>query len=156
MEEELIKKLDEKIKEIVDTEINVANIEYLCKLAKVRHMAKEDKEMNYGNYGNYGRPKRGSYGEYGYGAYNYGNYGNEYGRRGVDAKYRAGEEMDRMAGEYARYSESYGRYGNSEETDKAFHYMVKSLEDFIKALHEEAETPQQKQELMQALQNSMK
>ena len=154
MEEKLIKKIDEKIKEIVDTEVNVANIDFLCKLAKVKHMTKEDTEMNYGNYG---RPKRGAYGEYGYGAYgNYGNYGNEYGRRGVDSKYRAGEEMDRMAGEYARYSESYGRYGNSEETDKAFHYMVKSLEDFIKALHEEAETPQQKQELMQALQNSMR
>ena len=149
MEEELIKKIDERIKEIVDTEVNVANIDFLCKLAKVKHMTKEDKEMNYGNYG---RP---GHGAYGYGAYN-GNYGNEYGRRGVDSKYRAGEYMDRMAGEYARYSDSYGRYGNGEETDKAFHYMVKALEDFIKALHEEAETPGQKQELMQALQNSMR
>ena len=43
----------------------------------------------------------------------------------------------------------------SEETDKSFHYMVKSLEDFIRVLHEEAETPQQKQMLNETLQRSM-
>lgn len=44
----------------------------------------------------------------------------------------------------------------TEETDKSFHYMVKALEDFIKVLHEEAETPQQKQMLNEALQKSMR
>ena len=34
--------------------------------------------------------------------------------------------------------------------------MIKALEDFIKVLYEEADTPQQKQQLMQALQNSMR
>ena len=62
-----------------------------------------------------------------------------------------------MAGEYGRYQESRGRYGaGDEETDKSFHYMVKALEDFIKVLEEEAETQQQKMELKQALQNSMR
>lgn len=107
---------------------------------------------NYGNYGNYGRG--GSYGEYGRGSY--GNYGEgSYGRRGRDSKYRGDDAMDRMAGEYGRYSENRSRYGASEETDKSFHYMVKALEDFIKVLYEEAETQQQKQMLAQTLQSSM-
>ena len=107
--------------------------------------------MNYGNYGAYnGRgPGHGSYG-------NYNNYGENYGRRGYDTKYRGHEYIDRMSGEYGRYMESRNRYGAGEETDKSFHYMVKALEDFIKVLHEEAETPQQKQMLNEILQRSMR
>ena len=114
----------------------------------------------YGNYGNYSgrRPGYDSYGRYGenYGNYGYGNYGENYGRQGRDMRYRGDEEMDRMMGEYGRYMESRSRYGAGEETDKSFHYMVKALEDFIRVLHEEAETPQQKQMLNEALQKSMK
>lgn len=84
----------------------------------------------------------------------YGNYG-EYGRRGYDRRYRGDDELDRMSGEYGRYQESRS-YGHEEESDKSFHYMVKSLEDFIRVLYEEAETPQQKQQLMSAIQNSMR
>ena len=105
----------------------------------------------YGNYNGRG-PGHGSYGNYGRDAY--GNYG-EYGRRGYDMKYRGDAELDRMAGEYGRYQESRGRYGAGEETDRSYHYMVKALEDFIRVLHEEAETPQQKQMLNEALQRSM-
>ena len=156
MEEKVIEKVDEKIKHILDEDINTNNLDHLYKLSKIKHMAKEDKEMygNYGNYGNYGgrRPGYDTYGRD-----NYGEYGRDsYGRRGYDMKYRGDEELDRMAGEYGRYMESRNRYGTGEETDKSFHYMVKALEDFIKVLHEEAETPQQKQQLMQALQNSMR
>ena len=62
-----------------------------------------------------------------------------------------------MYDDYGRYMESRERYGaGDQETDKSFHYMVKALEDFIKVLHEEAETPQQKQQLMESLQNSMR
>lgn len=155
MEEKLIEKTDEKIKEILQEDINPNNLEYLYKLAKIKHLAKEEKEMygNYGrNYGNYGRgagyDSYGNYGEYGRG----GNYG----RRGVDSRYRGDDELDRMAGEYGRYQESRSRYGAGEETDKSFMYMVKALEDFIMVLKEEADTPQQKQQLMQSLQNSMR
>jgi len=165
-DKELEKKVDEKIKEIVDDEITPNNLEYLYKLRKIKHMVKEDENM-YGNYGNYngrraGYDSYGNYGEYGnYGNYGYGNYGDgsygrgNYGRRGYDAKYRGDEEIDRMIGEYGRYQESRDRYGASEETDKSFHYMVKALEDFIKVLNEEAETPQQKQMLKETLQRSM-
>ena len=153
MEESLVKKTEESINRILKEGITTTNLDNLYKLSKINHMAKEDKNMNYGNYG------RGGYGNYGnYGEGSYGEYGRggNYGRRGYDARYRGEEELDRVAGEYGRYQESRGRYGASEETDKSFHYMVKALEDFIKVLHEEAETPQQKQMLNEALQKSMR
>ena len=163
MEDKLIEKVDEKLKEIIETEINPNNLDYLYKLSKIKHMVKEDKEMNYGNYGNYGarRPGYDSYGNYGnygnYGEGSYGEYGrNSYGRRGYDMKYRGDDSLDRMAGEYGRYQESRSRYGAGEESDKSFHYMVKALEDFIKVLHEEADTQQQKQMLNETLQRSMR
>ena len=155
LEEQVIKKAEEKIKEILDDDINANNINNLYMLSKIKHLAKEDKNMygNYGNYGNYGgrRPGYDSYGRYGE------NYGDgSYGRRGYDMKYRGDDSLDRMAGEYGRYQESRSRYGAGEETDKSFHYMVKALEDFVKVLHEEAETPQQKQMLNETLQRSMR
>ena len=60
-----------------------------------------------------------------------------------------------MSGEYGRYQESRQRYGAGEETDKSYHYMVKALEDFIRVLHEEADTEQQRQMLRETLQRSM-
>jgi len=149
LEEEVIKKTSEEIDKIIKEGLTINNLDNLYKLSKIKHMAKEDKEM----YGNYGarRPGYDSYGRY------YGEYGrDEYGRRGYDMKYRGDDELDRMAGEYGRYMESRNRYGASEETDRSFHYMVKALEDFIKVLHEEADTPQQKQMLNETLQRSMR
>lgn len=156
MEDRVIEKVDEKIQHILDEDINTNNLEHLYKLSKIKHYAKEDKEMNY-VYGNYGarRPGYDSYGRDNYGEY--GNYGENYGRRGRDMKYRGDDSLDRMSGEYGRYMESRQRYGaGSQESDKSFHYMVKALEDFVMVLKEEAETPQQKQQLMEALQNSMR
>lgn len=154
MEDKVIEKVDEKIKHIIDEDINTNNLDHLYKLSKIKHMAKEDKEM-YGEYGNYGRGRRAGYDNYG--RDNYGEYGRDsYGRRGYDMKYRGHEHLDRMYDDYGRYMESRNRYGAGEETDKSFHYMVKALEDFIMVLKEEAETPQQKQQLMQSLQNSMR
>lgn len=159
MEEKLTKEAENSINKILEEGLNTNNLDYLYKLVDIYKDAKEVENMNYGNYGNYGeygrRPGYDSYGEYG----NYGNYGEygrgSYGRRGYDMKYRGGQELDRMAGEYGRYMESRSRYGAGEETDKSFYYMVKALEDFIKVLEQEAETPQQKQQLNEALQRSM-
>ena len=157
MHEKLEKKTEESINKILDEGITTANLDHLYKLTKINHIAKEEESMNYGNYG---RGRGAGYDAYGrgYGEYNgYGNYGENYGRRGRDMRYRGDEELDRMAGEYGRYQESRGRYGAADqETDKSFHYMVKALEDFIMVLKEEAETQEQKQQLMQALQNSMR
>ena len=146
MQETLKEKTEESINKILKEGITTNNLDHLYKLTKINHIAKEDTNMNYGNYGNYGNYNAGG---------NYGNY-NEYGRRGVDSRYRGQEYMDRMYQEYGRYHEGRERYGASEETDKSFMYMVKALEDFIKVLEEEADTPQQKQQLRQALQNSMR
>jgi len=158
-ENKLLKMVEEALERQTANGINTNNLDVVYKLAKIKHMSKEDENMNYGNYGNYnGRgPGHGSYGEYGRGNYGeYGNYGENYGRRGYDRKYRGDDSLDRMAGEYGRYMESRERYGAGEETDKSFHYMVEALKDFIKVLHEEAETPQQKQMISQALQSSMR
>ena len=151
MHEKLEKKTEESINKILDEGITTNNLDHLYKLAKINHIAKEEESMNYGNYGAR-RPGYDSYGRDSYGEYGRGSYG----RRGYDMKYRGEEEIDRMAGEYGRYMENRNRYGASEETDKSFHYMVKALEDFIMVLHEEAETPQQKQMLTEALQKSMR
>lgn len=149
MHEKLEKKTEESINKILDEGITTNNLDHLYKLTKINHIAKEEENMNYGNYGRAGYNA--------YGRDEYGNYGRDnYGRRGYDTRYRGDEYMGRMQDEYGRYMESRSRYGAGEETDKSFHYMVKALEDFIKVLGEEAETPQQKQELMQALQNSMR
>ena len=154
MEDRVIEKVTESIKNIMDEGITTNNIDNLVKLSKIKHYAKEDKEM-YGNYGR--RPGYDTYGRDNYGTY-YGEYGRDsYGRRGYDMKYRGDDSLDRMAGEYGRYMESRDRYGaGSEESSKSFHYMVKALEDFIMVLKQEADSPEQKQQLMQSLQNSMR
>ena len=150
VDDKTIEKTEQSIEKILDEGLNTNNLEHLYKLSKIKHMAKEDKEM-YENYGNYGRGRRAGYDSYGRGDYR--GYDN-YGRRGYDMKYRGEDELDRMSGEYERYQES-RRYGAGEETDKSFHYMVKALEDFIRVLHEEAETEPQRQMLRETLQRSM-
>ena len=161
-EKKVIEKTTESINKIIDDGLNTNNLETLYKLSKIKHMAKEDENMN--NYGNYsgrnpghGSYGRGNYGEYGEGSYGeYGNYGRDgYGRRGRDMRYRGDDYLERMSGEYGRYMENRSRYGASEETDKSFHYMVEAYKDFSKYLFEEAETPQQKQMLREAMQQSM-
>jgi len=144
MEEKVIERMEESIQRIMDEGVNTNNLEHLYKLSKIKHLAKEDKEMNNEYYGNYGGRRAG-----------YDSYG-RYGRRGYDMRYRGEEELDRISGEYDRYQENRSRYGANEETDKSFHYMVKALEDFIRVLHEEADTPQQKQMLNETLQRSMR
>lgn len=157
MEDRMLQLVDETLERTIKDGLTTNNLDIVYKLSKIKHMAKEDKEMNYGNYSGR-RPGYDTYGRDSYGNYeNYGNYDRRsYGARGRDMRYRGDDELDRMYSEYGRYQESRSRYGAGEETDKSFHYMVKSLEDFIRVLEEEAETPQQKQQLRQALQNSMR
>lgn len=161
MEDKMLKLVEDTLEKTIEDGLTMNNLDIVYKLSKIKYMTKEDKEMN--NYGNYGG-RRAGYDSYG----NYGTYGNHgegsyeeygrgsYGRRGYDMKYRGDDSLDRMAGEYGRYQESRSRYGAGEETDKSFYYMVKALEDFIKVLYEEAETPQQKQMLNETLQRSMR
>ena len=150
MEDKLIEKSEEVIKRILDEGLTTNNLDTVYKLTKIKHMAKEDKEMNnYGNY--YGR--RAGYDTYG--RDNYGEYGN-YGQRGRDMRYRGDDYTDRISGEYHRYMESRERYGAGEESDKAFHFMAKTLGEYLEFLHEEADTPQKKQMLNETLQRNMR
>lgn len=151
MEDKVIEKVDEKIKHILDEDINTNNLDHLYKLSKIKYYTEEGKNMN-----NYGYGRRAGYDSYG--RDNYGEYGRDsYGRRGYDMKYRGHEYIDRIGNEYGRYMEGRERYGaGDQETDKSFHYMVKALEDFIQVLHEEASTPQQKQMLNETIQRSMR
>jgi hypothetical protein len=84
MEERIIECTEKKIKEVLDSDINMNNIEYLYKLSKIRQMAKEDECMRYNDYNDYGR-RRG-----------FNSYGEDYGRRGRDMKYRGYGHLDRM------------------------------------------------------------
>jgi len=159
MENKIQEETEKLLKKIVEEKTLANNIDGVYKLVKINKMLKEEDNM-YGNYEGYsGRgPGHGSYGNYGeYNRGSYDEYGRDnYGRRGVDRRYRGHDHLDRMYSEYGRYNESRERYGAGEETDKSFHYMIKALEDFIMVLHEEADSPQQKQQLKQALQNSMR
>lgn len=148
VEDKTIEKTTESIEKILNDGLNTNNIDNLYKLSKIKHMAKEDESMNYGNYGG----RRAGYDAYGRDEYGRGGYG----ARGRDMRYRGHDHLDRMYDDYGRYMESRERYGAGEETDRSFHYMIKALEDFIMVLHEEADTPQQKQMLNETLQRSMR
>ena len=159
MHEKLEKKTEESINKILEEGITTNNLDHLYKLTKINHIAKEEENMNnYGNYGNYNgrRPGYDTYGRDEYGRSGYGEYGRgNYGARGRDMRYRGDDYIDRMAGEYGRYEESRSRYGAGKESDEAYRYMTESLKDFTKYLFETADTPQQKQMLREALQQSM-
>lgn len=171
MENEKIKEqLKELKKGILEEGIqNNNNLEHIYKIVDIEKdlcEIEEAKDMRYGRYDGYGNSYgRDSYGRGSYGEYNdgYSGYGarrrdsrGRYMERGYDTKYRGDDSLNEMHEQYGRYNENRERYGAADqETDKSFHYMVKALEDFIQVLYEEAETQEQKQQLMQTLQKSM-
>lgn len=165
MENEKIKEQLKDIKKgILEEGIqNNNNLEHIYKIVDIEkdlcEIEEAKEKMRYGRYDNsYGRDSYGrdSYREYndGYGARRRDSRG-RYMERGYDTKYRGDDSLNEMHEQYGRYNDSRERYGASEETDKSFHYMLKALEDFIKVLHEEAETESQRQMLRETLQRSM-
>lgn len=153
----LLKLTEETIERTIKDGLTTNNLDIVYKLAKIKHIAKEDENMNYGNYNGYnGRgPGHGSYGR---GNYNEGNYGeyneryNDYGRRGVDSKYRGYGHLDRMYNEYGNYSYGRERYGANEDTKKSLEYMLRSMEDFARMLKEEAQSQEEVQMIKQTAQ----
>lgn len=143
MHQKVLEKTEEMIEKVIEQGIDAGNnLEVLDKLVDIHKDIKEELCM----YNSYGR----------YDAYGRDNYGRDsYGRRGYDAKYRGYDHVDRIGEDYGRYMASRERYGAGEDTDRAHHYMIKSLEDFIKFLYEDAQTAQQKQMISEALQRSM-
>ena len=140
MEKRLIEIVDNKVKEVLDSDINANNIEYLYKLYKIRHMAKEDENMYYNNYGNYNRMP------------GYNNYGESYNRQGRDIKYRGYDTLDRMYNNYGRYEEDRERYGHNEDTKRSLQYMLQSMEDFARMLREDATSQEEVEMIRQTAQ----
>ena len=130
MEEKLINITDKKLEEVID-HIDGNSIEYIYKLAKIRHMAKEDECMRYNDYNDYGRRP------------GFNSYGEEYGRRGRDMKYRGYDHLDRMYNDYGRYEYGRERYGHNEDTKRSLKYMLESMEDFARMLREDAQSQEE-------------
>ena len=151
---------EQSIENTIKEGITTANLDLLGKLVDIHkdisqeeYWKRKEKEfMNYGNYGNYGN-YNGNYGREQYG--NYGEYGREnYGRRGVDRKYRGHDKIDRMYGEYGRYEEgreqyNAGNYGAKEDTMKSLKYMLESMVDFVEMLKSEANSQEEVQLIKQ-------
>ena len=150
MEEKLIECIDKKIKEVLDQDINTNNIEYLYKLCKIKHMAKEDENMKYNGYNGYSNYN--NYNDYNGRRAGFNSYGENYGRRGQDAKYRGYEQLDRMYNDYGRYEEGRQRYGANEDTKRSLKYMLESMEDFARMLKEDAQSQEEIEMIRQTAQ----
>lgn len=152
MEEELKNKLnkqvEEQIKQITEEGIHEGNVALLGKLVDIHKdlcnekywkMKEEGMKMYYPDYGRdmYGRRGRDSRGRY-----------NERGGRGRGG-YRGEDMLDEMYENYGTYME--GRNYGGPETDASFDYMLKSMEEFMEHLMQEAENPQQMEKLKRTL-----
>jgi len=151
-ESKLLRSAEEAIERQLANGLNTNNLDVIYKLAKIKHMEKEDESMNYGNYEGRG-PGHGSYGRRNYNeGYNEYNDYNDYGRRGVDSRYRGYGHLDRMYNEYGNYSYGRERYGANEDTKKSLEYMLRSMEDFARMLKEEAQSQEEVQMIKQTAQ----
>lgn len=139
MIQKLLDKTSEYLEQVSNDGLNSTDIDYLYKIVDIHKDLKEVECMNnYGRYGNYG---------------NYGNYGEgygEYGRRGVDARYRGDSYMENMSGSYRAYEQSRneynaGNYGAKEDGLKELEYMLHSLVKFAKTIKEEASSPEEQE-----------
>ena len=149
----LLKLTEETIERTIKDGLTTNNLDIVLKLSKIKHYEKEDENM-YGNYSGRG-PSRGAYGRDNYNEGNYGEYNeryNDYGRRGVDSKYRGYGHLDRMYNEYGNYSYGRERYGTNEDTKKSLEYMLRSMEDFARMLKEEAQSQEEVQMIKQTAQ----
>ena len=128
MEEKILKITGEYIEQVADNGLEDVDIDYLSQIVDIHKDMKEVECMNYGRYGNY----------------------NEYGRRGVDAKYRGENYMDSMSGSYRIYEEARneynaGNYGAKEDGLRELEYMMHSAMKFIKMIKEEATSPEEQE-----------
>lgn len=153
----IIKKVEEKIKSLLDADMDKTNVDQIYKLVDIHKdikneeywKVKEEYYMNYGNYGGYGNYSEGSYGRRGVAGTGRGRYraggnysaGDNYSARGYDAKYRGEDMIEEMHDSYNDYMES-GSYGGP-ETMEALQYMLKSAEDFFKHIKKEAKSQEE-------------
>lgn len=147
--DKICEQVDKSLKTVLEQKVQPGNADYLYKLIDVKKdiiqiKGMEDDSMMYRGYDNYGREDYGNYGTYAGGRSrdSRGRYmGNDrsYGRR-----YRGHDYIDDMAETYGTYMENRenGRYG-SPEMDKALDFMLKSVEDFMKMLKQDASSQEE-------------
>lgn len=128
MEDKLIEKLCEYLETVADRNLDATDIDYLYKVVDIYKDIKEVQNMNYGRYDAYG----------------------EYGRKGVDARYRGEAYMDSMRGSYRTYEDARneynnGNYGAKEDGLKELDYMMHAAMKFIKMIKQEATSPEEQE-----------
>jgi hypothetical protein len=126
---EMIERAEKFIEKCGKVELDSVDIDYLFKVVDVYKDLKEVENMNYGEYN---------------------RYGEEYGRRGVDSRYRASKYMDGMRGSYEAYEDyrgeyNRGNYGAKEDGLKELEYMLHALVKFAKTIKEEATSPEEQE-----------
>lgn len=146
--------LDKKIKSLTKEGIQQANIDYLSKLVDIKKdiskigLMEEDESMRYRTSGTNGRMSYGNYDNYAGGRSRdsrgrfMGNERDNY--VAYDRRYRGHDQIDDMYdyyGEYMNYRES-GNYG-SPEMSKALDYMLKSVEEFMMMLKNDASSQEE-------------
>lgn len=146
---EVKEKTETMVKNILNNdEIPFEKVKILGELIDIhKDMCEEEKYeeeinmrySNYGTYGNepYGRRMRDSRGRY----MENGNYG----RKGVDSRYRGEQMLDDIQQSYQEYSEGKEMYGTDSNTMKALEYMLKLDKKFIEMLEQDAQTPEEKE-----------
>ena len=127
MEDKLLERLCEYLDKVANQNLDATDIDYLFKVVDIYKDIKEVQNMN--NYGEYGRYE-------------------DYGRRGVDSRYRGESYMDGMRGSYRNYEEARneynrGNYGAKEDGLKELEYMLHALVKFAKTIKEEASSPEE-------------
>ena len=129
MVEKILNTTNEYLEQVGNDGLNSTDIDYLFKVVDIYKDMKEVECMN-----NYGR---------------YDAHG-DYGRRGVDARYRGDSYMEGMSGSYRAYEESRNEYNNGnyrakEDGLKELEYMLHSLVKFAKTIKEEANSPEEQE-----------
>ncbi len=148
--------VEEKIKKLIESGVQVGNIDYFSKLVDIHKDMenesywkdkKEVMKMRYSNYSEGGYSGRGG---------NYGRRGvpgsgrGRYREGGYSGRYGAGEAMENAMEHYGAYSEgkeemNMGNYGAEQNTIKSLEYMLKSVCQFMEMLSDEAESEEEMQ-----------
>lgn len=147
--------VEESIKNLINEGITYENLDYLYKLIDIHKDIENEKYwkekiMRYREYGEESYGRRGVPGT-GRGRYSDYSAGGNYGRRGVDSRYRGEDIMDDMYQAYQEYSDGKEMYGADSKTMESFKYMVKSFKDYYKHLKENASSQEETQILDQAI-----
>lgn len=130
-----IENFENYIKKNGEQDVDSIDVDRLFKIVDIFKDLKEVEKMN-----NYGNEYNRGYREY-----------NEFGRRGVDSRYKASKYMDSMKGNYEAYEEDRsefnagGNYGAKEDGLHDLESMLHSNHKLLKYIKETATSPEEKE-----------